>query len=157
MHYIEALDKHSGGTSLFLAGGITGCRDWQAEMVEKLKDTELTLLTPRRKNFPMDDPTASVAQIKWEHRHLALSTAIMFWFPPETLCPITLFEYGKWLVRNKRLFVGCDPAYKRISDVCIQTGLERPQQVIHTDLDALAAEIKTWAAEACKERTSDGN
>jgi hypothetical protein len=35
-HSIEALQTYNGNeTSLFLAGGITGCPDWQKEMIEK--------------------------------------------------------------------------------------------------------------------------
>ena len=127
--------------SLFLGGGITGCRDWQAEVVEKLKNTNLVLLNPRRKHWPMNDPEASKNQISWEYEHLQTASMIMFWFSPETLCPITLFEYGKWIVRNKPLFVGCDPEYSRIQDVIVQTRLERPYQQVHTNLDSLVRSV----------------
>ena len=39
-------------------------------------------------------------------------------FPAETLCPITLYELGTWTQRglhsDTKIFVGCDPNYKRI-------------------------------------------
>ena len=130
-----------GEISLFLGGGITGCRDWQAEIVEKLKDTDLVLLNPRRKHWPMNDPSASKNQIEWEYEHLQTASMIMFWFSPETLCPITLFEYGKWIVSNKPLFIGCDPEYKRLEDVKTQTRLERPYQKVFTDLDSVVGSI----------------
>lgn len=149
MKYVEALDELDaarwGEKTLFLGGGITNCINWQNEMCQLLKDTDLTILNPRRQNFPMDDPNAATAQIVWEYKHLDIAKSIMFWFSPETLCPITLFEYGKWIVSGKRLFVGCHPDYARLSDVRIQTALARQNQLVHTDLNSLAEEIKDWA------------
>ena len=131
MKYVEAFSEHlpssytpqPGEVSLFLGGGITGCHDWQATLTRLLRNTDLVLINPRRAIWPMDDPEASAKQIEWEYEHLQKATMIAFWFAPETLCPITLFEYGKWLVRNKPLFVGCHPDYKRKLDVEVQTKL----------------------------------
>ncbi len=150
MRYIEALDgwdgyyKFNENYSLFLAGGISNCSNWQDKVVSGLKHSPLILLNPRRKNFPMDAPYQSQRQIEWEHQHLQMADAIMFWFCKETLCPITLFEYGKWLVMDKKLFVGCDPEYERLIDVKIQTRLERPMQIVHTDLNDLILEIISY-------------
>jgi hypothetical protein len=147
MTYVECPHEDALGeddVSLFLAGGITGCEDWQSEMVALLGETPLVILNPRRKHFPIDAPRAAEQQITWEYRWLEEATAIAFWFPCETLCPIALFEYGKWLVRRKPLFVGTHPAYRRIVDGKIQTRLERPEQRIHHSLPALADEIKAW-------------
>lgn len=105
--------------SLFLAGGISGCSDWQASVAEAFASLcpDLVLLNPRRKNFNVSDDSESVKQIHWEFEHLRKASAILFWFPHETLCPITLFELGQWSVLagvlGKRLFVGCDPKYLR--------------------------------------------
>jgi len=111
MQYIEAIEALPANRwnepTLFLGGGITNCANWQNEMCQMLSDTNLTILNPRRKNFPMDDPSAAESQIIWEYNHIEVAKAIMFWFSNETVCPITLFEYGKWICRNKRLFVGC--------------------------------------------------
>lgn len=166
MKCVEALDELDvaqwGEKTLFLGGGITNCANWQNEMCQLLKDTDLTILNPRRKHFPMDDPNAATAQIIWEYKHLNMAKAIMFWFSPETLCPITLFEYGKWLVRSgtevraarRKLFVGCHPNYARLLDVKVQTALERPNQLVHTDLNSLAEEIKDWAKNESKQKTN---
>lgn len=62
MRYVEALEMFeslSGHMNLFLAGGITGCPDWQQELVQLLRDADLILLNPRRAHFPMADPTAA--------------------------------------------------------------------------------------------------
>jgi hypothetical protein len=147
MKYVEALtDYMCAGTdmTLFLAGGITNCPDWQMEMVGRLADTDLTILNPRRANFPMDDPNASEEQIKWEHKHMNRVDAILFWFPPETNCPITLYELGMWNPRPKKIFVGCDPCYSRIVDVRVQTTLERPSLKVAVSLEELEYAVKRW-------------
>lgn len=145
MQYVEALENLESPNehpSLFLAGGITGCPDWQQELVQLLDDTELILLNPRRAHFPMDDPTAAIQQIAWEHRHLRLADAISFWFCAETIQPITLYELGAWSMTDKPLFVGVHPEYARRQDVVIQTQLVRPDVKIVYSLPDLATQIK---------------
>src|SRR5262249_22968491 len=116
--------------SVFLAGGITNCPDWQAEMTTHLQDEPVTLLNPRRCNFPIGAPDAAPKQIAWEHRHLRLADAVLFWFPCETLCPIVLYELGAWSMTDKPLFVGAHPAYERLHDVVVQTGLVRADVLV---------------------------
>jgi len=137
MKYVEApthLFK-----SIFLAGGITGCPNWQAEMVELLRETNLVLLNPRRDNFP---PDAAREQITWEHSHLHKADAILFWFPCETVCPIVLYELGAWSMTDKPIFVGVHPDYQRRQDVEIQTELARPGLRIVYDLQSLARQVE---------------
>ena len=143
MNYIEIPNTGEAiGESVFLAGGITGCRDWRAEVVAQLMDSNLTLFNPLRPNFPIDDPSASVFQIQWEHEYLRKATAILFWFPAETLCPITLYELGAWSMTTKPLFVGVHPDYTRIADVELQTRLVRPDVEIVYSVQALAAQLR---------------
>ena len=145
MRYVEAPEAYDGSRrSLFIAGGITGCANWQRSLVDLLQDTALVLLNPRRTDFALDDPTAAAVQIAWEHHHLRKATAISFWFPAETLCPIVLYELGAWSMTDKRLFVGTHPAYQRRQDVFLQTGLVRPDVSLVLSLPALAAQIRKW-------------
>lgn len=142
MRYIEAPNTYEGlEKSMFLAGGITDCPEWQAEVVGMLSDTNLVLYNPRRKNFPIHDPSASEAQIKWEHDYLRRATAILFWFPCETLCPIVLYELGAWSMTTKRLFVGVHPQYQRRRDVVIQTRLARPEVSIVYSIQDLVEQV----------------
>lgn len=110
-------------TSIFLAGGITGCPDWQTEMIQKFKKNDkFTLLNPRRKDFDVSNPKNSQKQIEWEFEALRKADAILFWFPMETLCPIVLYELGCALGRNSTkstqgLYIGCHPKYQRKFDV----------------------------------------
>ena len=145
-HYITALQeipKDNKRPTLFLAGGITNCPEWQDEAIQLLADSRWLLLNPRRKNFPIDDPNASHQQIEWEHRHLRLAYAILFWFPQETLCPIVLYELGAWSMTLKPIFVGMHPKYQRRQDVKIQTALVRPDVRIQYTLKDLCDRVKS--------------
>src|SRR5438132_145293 len=107
--YVEALEEWNPtyGTfdhdleSVFLAGGITGCPDWQTDMVSLLAGSPVVVLNPRRKNFPIGDPNAAQEQIAWEYRHLRKADRILFWFSAATLNPIVLYELGAWSVTTK--------------------------------------------------------
>lgn len=146
MRYVQCpeIDGGDGGPSLFLGGGITGCPDWQASVVAMLSDVDVTLVNPKRRDFTVQDPAESEAQIRWEHRHLRSATAILFWFPCETLCPITLYELGAWSMSSKPLFVGVHPEYKRRVDVQIQTRLVRPDVSVVGSLDELTEQVRRW-------------
>ncbi len=128
---------------MFLAGGITGCPDWQQVMLDLLADMPLVVFNPRRANFPLHDPNAAEAQIKWEHGYLRKASAILFWFPCETLCPITLYELGAWTVLPKPIFIGAHPDYQRKQDIEIQTALVRPEVRLALSLEALAQQIRS--------------
>lgn len=152
---------------IFLAGGITGCPDWQQEFIRMSSDSlnrsidqgrwdYVSLINPRRKNFPIGDPSASQQQITWERAHIDVADILLFWFPKETLCPITLFEYGAaifedWAVRNaevangwepQTIIVGTHPDYERRTDIVIQTGLLDAKTVVHTSLDIMWKEVQ---------------
>jgi len=145
MKYIESPEVFSGDeTSIFIAGGITGCPDWQQDMARMLGGDDVALLNPRRANFPIHDPGAALAQITWEHEHLRKADAILFWFPKETICPIVLYELGAWSMTEKQIFVGIEPEYSRRRDVEIQTGLARPEVKPAYALGELADQIRAW-------------
>jgi len=127
--------------SIFLAGGITNCPDWQSEMVSMLGKCDVALLNPRRKNFPMDDPNAAKGQIKWEYEHLRKADSILFWFPKESICPIALYELGAWSMTDTPLFIGVHPEYERRVDIEEQTKLVRPSQIIANSLMSLSESV----------------
>jgi hypothetical protein len=131
---------------LFLAGGITDCPDWQAEVIADMEERDLDLIVfnPRRADFPIGDVSAAEKQIQWEHDYLREAQAILFWFPCETLCPIVLYELGTWTMQPKPIFVGIHPDYQRRQDVEIQTWLARPQVPIVYDLAELVRQVRDW-------------
>jgi hypothetical protein len=135
-------DPPAGQPSLFLAGGISGCPDWQADVLALLDGCDLTVFNPRRVVFDLRDAAAARQQIAWEHARLRQADAIVFWFPSESLCPIVLYELGAWSMTQKRLYVGAHPGYARRLDVVEQTRLARPDVPVVGDLDALAAAVR---------------
>lgn len=135
-------------TRVFLGGGITNCPDWQGEFIERFKeaDNDTVLFNPRRRSFTCID---SHEQIVWEFHKLACSDIVVFWFPKESICPIALFEYGKYLNLNGhyKLVVGVHADYPRKTDVMTQTTLATDRVQVHEGWDAFVGA----ALEACQE------
>lgn len=125
------------GRSIFLAGGITGCWNWQDVAKTKLMESQVFdfVINPRREYFDVSDKFQTPIQIKWEYEHLKYSSQIMFWFTADTVQPITLFELGKSIGTDKTIYVGCDPEYPRQQDVVEQLRLSRPDIYIWGSLD----------------------
>lgn len=130
---------------VFLAGGITNCWDWQRYAINYLQKYNLhnvLFINPRRDKWDMNaDQEESRKQILWEHKYLLESDIIFFWFPPETLCPITLFELGAALERYDNLIVACDPDYQRKFDVEVQAKLVQPDLTVYSSLDEALDEL----------------
>lgn len=76
--------------------------------------------------------------------HLHQARAVSFWFPCQTLCPITLYELGAWISSDKPVFVGLHPEYGRRIDVEIQTSLARPGFQPVYSLEDLAQQVLAW-------------
>jgi hypothetical protein len=143
---IEAPNKYTlkeNEISVFLAGGITNCPDWQKELIELLKDTpDIVMYNPRRKNFPIKDPNAAEEQITWEYNQLKEVDNLIFWFSRGSLNPIVLYELGIWGNSSGRpLFIGMDKEYERQQDVLIQTKLARPEIEIVYSLEDLSVQF----------------
>lgn len=133
--------------SVFIAGGISNCPDWQQDMLALLRTRASSIVTmnPRRDDFDITDLDSSSFQIEWEHEHLAVADAVLFWFPKETLCPITLYELGVITTRDApRVFVGCHPEYARRFDVIKQLSLSRPDITVHSSMESLAHDVNEW-------------
>jgi hypothetical protein len=102
LYYVECPAIYAGNRkSLFVAGGISGCPDWQKEYVEMLRPLDIAVFNPRRANWKGLDPAETERQVIWEHTHLAKADVISFWFCAETLNPIALYELGFWMNSNK--------------------------------------------------------
>lgn len=145
--------------NLFLAGSITGTHDWQKEMAFKEHDVygfngfgvyrrlieRFNIFNPRRADFDASDSNVEKEQITWEYHCIHHCNHILFWFAPETLAPITLFELGSALNTHKHenIYIGIDPQYKRKNDVIIQTSLrdERLANRIVYHKDDLAIQV----------------
>jgi hypothetical protein len=125
---------------LFLAGGVSACPDWQADVARRLAPAlhGWTIANPR-----VDDPPTDAEgvekQIAWEFRHLHAARAVLFWLPPPTPCPISLYELGKVSMTDTPLLVGVHPEFPLRKDVLVQTRLARPDAVLVESLDELVA------------------
>lgn len=134
-------DPETEEITVFLAGGITNCWDWQNLVIEYLKEEEkegedlskLVIFNPRRPNFPIDDPFAAYAQIEWEYKWLmACDIFSMYFAGGSSVQPICMYELGRYSHRmldlfpwayQDRVIVTVEPTYKRASDVIIQMRL----------------------------------
>ena len=146
---------NTDSVSIFLAGGITGCPDWQNDAVEyfRLLNLPITVYNPRRANFDTSDKTITEAQITWEFEAMDASDIVLFWFPKESVCPITLYELGRCLmlqdIHEKTVFIGVHEDYCRKEDILIQTKLATvgTNTIVHFSFDALlehvASQLKT--------------
>ena len=122
---------------VFLAGGITNCYEWQNMVIERLKefnDTDrLVMFNPRRDDFPIGNPNASLEQIKWEYKWLErMDIFSMYFAKSESDQPICMYELGRNLLRmqmryppswRKRIIISVEQGYRREQDVDIQTAL----------------------------------
>lgn len=154
-----------GTPSLFLAGGISGCSDWQADLIDRLKvqmsdqqanygfQENVVIYNPRRADFPIHDPDAAKDQIEWEYEYLQKASAILFWFAPETFNPIVLYELGFYLGKHyaasekfpqKPLFIGVHPEYARKNDVIIQTKLSGHKGKVALTFHDLTEQVISW-------------
>lgn len=146
MKYIEAPTPYSIGAgdppSVFLAGGITGCPNWQAQAAALLGDQRVVVINPNRKHFPIEDPNAADEQIRWEFDCLNKASVILFWFPDSGSVPqpIALYELGWYAAKNRLIVVGADPSYCRRSDVLIQMELGRPDVTVRATLEETVAD-----------------
>ena len=119
--------------SIFLAGGITGCDNWQSDLIDELRDLGnsslfdlggLVIFNPRRDNFDVMDMGVKIEQIRWEHKCLEKCDICSFFFPAsESVQPITLYELGRHSKHHTSV-VSIQEGYKRAEDVKIQMALD---------------------------------
>lgn len=137
--YYEPYDKD---ISVFLAGGITNCHDWQSEVIKNLNvnnPSSLIVFNPRRKNFPIEDKSAAYTQIKWEYEMLERCDIFSMYFSSgDSDQPICMYELGRNILRMQmrhpadwqdRIVISVEYDYRRKQDVLIQTELATNGQV----------------------------
>lgn len=132
--------------SLFLAGGISNCPNWQKPFVDFLQHRDVIILNPRRDEY---DPMMDQDQVTWEHDNIRKVSGHAFWFPAESVCPISLWHLGGIVGRtnwksDKRLFVGTDPKYPRAKNLKIQLLLTVPHVNVVSSLEELATLVQHW-------------
>lgn len=113
------------GRSIFLAGSIEMGKaiDWQLDISTRLSPYAVTLLNPRRGHWDaslvQDISDAEFrGQVEWELDCLDRCTAIVMFFDPAALAPISLMELGLY-ARSGRLVVCCPKGFWRRGNVQI--------------------------------------
>ena len=119
--------------SVFLAGGITNCKEWQKEVIKELEYCDISLFNPRQEHFDVSDKSASYKQILWEFERLEkMDIFSMYFCNDNSDQPICMYELGRNIIRmqnrfpndwEKRIVVSVEDGYKRKADVLIQTEL----------------------------------
>lgn len=135
-------------TSVFLAGGISNCKNWQKMVIEELKYDDLSVFNPRQEYFNIMDKNASCKQIEWEFKRLEqMDIFSMYFCDSISEQPICMYELGRNIVRmqnrfpsdwQKRIVVGIEEGYKREGDVVIQLSLCAPKICVYTNADPAA-------------------
>ena len=133
-------------TMAFLAGSIEmgAAVDWQKEVIEKVKDLNVTILNPRRldwdptwKQGPNEQPFRD--QVIWELLSIAKSDLVFFYFDPNTKSPISLLELGLCVGGGKKVIVCCPPTFYRYGNVKITC--ELTEVTVFDTLDEAVAEL----------------
>ena len=150
MKVVTAVEEYSpkeDEISVFLAGGVTGCWDWQKAVIEELEkkeDTEnLVVFSPRRENFPIEDPNAAQEQIEWEYKYLHIADIFSMYFTAgESTQPICMYELGVHLTRAEMgdlpetVVISVEDGYVRSQDVIIQSELALGEDIVNQHADA---------------------
>lgn len=147
----EPLNIKKDEIAVFLAGGITGCPNWQKKVIDSLSTHvhadcfKLVVLNPRRENFPIDDPNAMEEQITWEFNALEqMDIFSMYFCSGNSDQPICMYELGRNIVRMQmrfpaewedRIIIASEPHYRRVQDVIIQTVLATGNKIDVRDID----------------------
>ena len=142
-------------TSLFLAGGITACDDWQKEVIAELEYENVSIYNPRREYFNIADTSAAYRQTTWEYERLEQMDIFSMYFcgwrtfntdqeDQELVQPICMYELGRNILRmqnrfpsdwHKRIHISIEEGYPRAKDVIIQTELCAPSLFVATNAD----------------------
>lgn len=125
MHEIQAPSKYCAGQRpwIFLAGSIDQgkAEAWQKNIVARFSALAGTILNPRRDDWDNSwvqqaDTDPFRQQVLWELSAQEDVDAVLMYFAPDSLAPITLLELGL-LAQSTKLFVGCPVRFYRRGNV----------------------------------------
>ena len=149
--------------TVFLAGGITNCPDWQKMVIDELSKHYYTdflvIFNPRRSSFDVTDKSASRKQIEWEFEQMERANLYsMFFCDGPSDQPICMYELCKmtneisngYIDDLDGLIITCMSGYKRLEDVLIQTELATYGSIRPAVFDSYEEAAKYHACEILK-------
>jgi hypothetical protein len=115
---------------IFFAGSIEmgKAEEWQEKLTDELADLDIVIFNPRRDDFDANQEQSADnpyirEQIEWEREMLDNSDIIAFYFAPNTMSPISLFEVGAYSHKHQegdvKIIVLCPEGYNRKANVDI--------------------------------------
>lgn len=131
-------DARINHTTIFLAGGISKCWEWQQACLDeierlskekKVNTDNMIIYNPRRPYFKPDAKVHEVnEQVRWEYYYLeSCDIFSMYFCESESTQPICMYELGRNVAnrqRNKgcidRVVVSAEMGYSRYLDVALQ-------------------------------------
>lgn len=146
----EQLPEH---IDLFMAGGISGCWNWQDALYQavayhldrllptgwELDNKPFTIASPRRAHGLEKDGNAAAEQIAWEYEAMGRTALTSFYFTRDTVQPITLLELGKHLSQPwGNHITACELGYERAFDVYTQTNLSLEDTTLNPGVESRA-------------------
>lgn len=123
-YYVPTRDE----ITVFLAGGITNCENWQKEVIDYLmslpeeKTDRLVIFNPRRDKWPKNSDTEEIRrQINWEADYIRSADIFTMYFTntEKSDQPICFYELGKYANRNNDI-ISYQEGFKRALDVEFQ-------------------------------------
>lgn len=124
-----------GSKSIFLAGSIEmgNAEKWQDKVVSLMRDTNWTILNPRRDDWDSSwsqsiNNKRFVEQVEWELAGLEKANIILMYFDKNTESPITLLELGLH-ARSHKLIVVCPEGFWRKGNVDVVCNMYNILQV----------------------------
>lgn len=131
-------DARINHTTIFLAGGINKCWEWQQACLDeierlskekKVNTDNMIIYNPRRPYFKTDaKPRDIYEQVQWEYHYLeSCDVFSMYFCESESTQPICMYELGRNVVKKQqakdsidRVVVSAECNYSRYLDVAYQ-------------------------------------
>ena len=142
-------DKVKKVESVFLGGTIDmgNSTDWQAQIIEALKNEEVNIFNPRRTNWDSSweqeesNPEFN-HQVNWELSCLEKADLIIIYFAPNSQSPITLLETG--IFHKMNMIVCCPKGFYRKGNIDILcTRYKVPKvETVEALIDYVKTELK---------------
>jgi hypothetical protein len=143
---VDVMELRKYCSRIFLAGGIIENDNWQEKVAGFLTQElpRVMIFNPRRESFDMKNDEMLAEQTQWEKYCLKNSTHIAFWFPSSSLCPLSLFELGKYGYGGggQHIEIGMDINYPRRQSIIEQLSGDIDPHRIHETLEELCNSLK---------------